>query len=86
MGMGNLDPLSAGELLEAVRQLLGPGHGRAVDKDRDDANAALKRRLNLYAHKVMGVVETTLVSRVGAGGPTRADYGDESLAFTDALR
>src|SRR5580704_18925857 len=54
MGMGNIDPLSAGEFLEAVRQLLGPGHGRTVDKDRYDANAALKRRLNLYAHKVMG--------------------------------
>jgi hypothetical protein len=34
----------------------------------------------------MGMVETTLVPRVGARGPTRADYRDEGFAFTDPFR
>jgi hypothetical protein len=29
-------PPPAGELLQAIGQVLGPGHGRAVDEDRDD--------------------------------------------------
>ena len=29
-------PPAAGELLQAIGQVLGPGHGRAVDEDRDD--------------------------------------------------
>jgi hypothetical protein len=32
------------------------------------------------------MVETTLVPRVGARGPTRADYRDEGIAFTDPFR
>ena len=32
-------PPAAGELLQAIGQVLGPGHGRAVDEDRDDPNA-----------------------------------------------
>jgi hypothetical protein len=34
----------------------------------------------------MGMVETTLVPRVRARGPTRADDRDEGIAFTDPLR
>jgi hypothetical protein len=85
MGVGNFDPLPASELLQAVRQILGPGHGRAVNEDWDDANVALERRLNLDAHKVMGMVQATLVPRVGARAPTRADYRDEGIASPDPL-
>src|SRR5271166_5913064 len=55
-----------GQLLEAVRQFLGPRHVRAVDEDRDDRNAALKRRLDFDAHEIVGVVETTPVILAGA--------------------
>jgi hypothetical protein len=79
-------PPPAGELLQAIGQVLGPGHGRAVDEDRDARMPPLERRLNLDAHKVMGILETTLVPSVGAGGPTRADHCDEGVALTDALR
>ena len=33
----------------------------------------------------MGILETTLVPSVGAGGPTRADHCDEGVALTDVL-
>ena len=53
--MGDLDPVSTGQLLQAIRQVLNPGHVGTVDEDGDDRNAAFKRRLDFDAHEVVGV-------------------------------
>ena len=38
-------PPPAGELLQAIGQVLGPGHGRAVDEDRDDPSPSSREAL-----------------------------------------
>ena len=83
--MGNLDRLPTAQLLQAVRQVFTPWHCRAVDKDGNDANSALKRRLDLDPHEIIRIVETTPVVLAGAGIPIVPDDGDERVAYTELL-
>ena len=77
--------MPAGELLEALRQILGAGHSRAVDEDGNDADAPSERGLDLDAHEVARVVQATAIVRVGAREPMPADDGDKRVAPADAL-
>ena len=44
-----------------------------------------ERRLDLDAHKIMRVVETTPVVLIDGGNPILSDDGDERVAFADPL-
>ena len=84
-GQRNLDGLPAGEFLQAVRKLAGLRHRRPVDKDRNDRNVALQRRLDFDADEVVRVVEATTVLTVGARDPVLADDGQERVALADPV-
>jgi hypothetical protein len=60
-------------------------HRRAVDKDRNDRNIALERRLNLDANEIAGVIEAAPVLTVGAGNPVLPDHGNKRVAFANAV-
>ena len=81
----NLDGLPPGELLQAIRQVSGLRHCRAVDQDRNDGNIAFERRLDLDADEVARIVEAAPVLTVGARNPMLADDGQEHVALADAL-
>jgi hypothetical protein len=61
------------------------GHHRPVDKDRNDRNVALQRRLDLDADEVAGVVEAAAVLTVGARNPVLADNRQERVALADPV-
>jgi len=77
--------LPPGELLQAVRQVSGLRHCRAVDQDRNDRNIAFERRLDLDADEVARVVEAAPVLTVGARNPMLADDSQERVALSDAV-
>ena len=78
--MGNLDSLQADQLPQALRQVFGRWHGRAVDENRNDANAAVKRSLDLDPNEVFGIVDAATVVSVDARNPLCANDGDERVA------
>ena len=59
--MRNLDGLPTDELRQAVRQIIGMRHRRAVDKHGNHRDVATEGGLDLDADKVVGIVEAAVV-------------------------
>jgi hypothetical protein len=68
---------------EAGRQLVGVRHPRPFDQDRDDADVAGQRGLDLQAHEVVGVVQASLSVLVGDREPLLTDQRQEHVAGAD---
>ena len=76
--------MPARQTLQAVGGSLGLGHGRPVDKDRDDANATLERGLNLDPHEIVRIVEPRRPS-FSAGNPVPSNDRDKRVTRADAI-
>ncbi len=85
-GVGNLDGLPLRQGLQPVRQFLGTRHARAVHENRNDANVAFKRRLDLDAHEILGIVDASSLLVVADSQPLPADHRHQRIAGADALR
>jgi hypothetical protein len=83
-GMRNLDILPACEAPQALWQITGLRHQGAIDEDRDHANTALKRSLDLDSNKIIGVVDAPPIVLV-RGNPIPPDDRDERVASGDAF-
>jgi hypothetical protein len=81
----DFDPLSPGQSLQAVWQVLGLGRRRAVDQDRNDANFAVKRRLDLDSHKIARIVDAAPVVLVSGRKPALSNDGHKHVAGAKAF-
>lgn len=72
-----LDRLTSRQRLQAGRQVGGAGHAGPVHQDRDDADTAGQRGLDLQADEILGVVQAPPSVLVGDSQPPLADDRDE---------
>ena len=56
-GRAEFESLTADQPGQAGRQLSGTRHPRPINQDRDDADVARQRGLDLQANEVIGVIE-----------------------------
>jgi hypothetical protein len=77
--------LTATELDQAGRKLLAARHARAVDEDRDDADATLQGGFNLTTDEVRRVVEAPAAVLISDTYPASADHDEHYVTGPDVL-
>ena len=80
-----LSPLAQGQFFEAIGKLIGLRNPRAFQKDRNDADAALQRGLNLDAHEVSGTVQASIAVLVTRIEPAKTNNRKEHVTLGDFL-
>jgi hypothetical protein len=81
----NLGPLPPRETLQALGQFARFGHGCAIDKDRNHANVAMKRRFDLDPDEIVGIVDPAQTVPVGAGNPVPSNDRDKRVTRANAF-
>ena len=83
--MPNVKSIAQGQFFEVIGKLIGLRNPRAFQKDRNDADAALQRGLNLDAHEVSGVVQASIAVPVTRIEPAWTNNRKEHVTLGDFL-
>src|SRR5262245_40840871 len=78
-----LDRVPSRERRQCFWKVLPPRHPCSANEHWNDADFALERSDDFYAHKILFVIEATLTRRIGCTQPVRADRYDSDVTSAD---
>src|SRR5262245_55024724 len=83
--MPNVKPIALRQLLQVVRQYLSLWNPTAFQEDRDNWDIALQRSRDLYANKIVGIVQSPCSVVVSCLKPIGSNDGQQHTALGDLI-
>src|SRR6516164_8094792 len=84
-GIAELERIAPCQLGERFWKVAGSWHGCTPNENRDHSDIPFQARLHLHTHKVIRVVQPSLLCGIRNTEPPFADNDHQDVTFTDGI-